>query len=191
MKKMIAVLAAAAALVTGAVVAAPAAGAAPGGSADFGAQARAAGLSAGQAAFLDRESAFYLAGVGGKRVGPNVIDLDGTGTVRIALPGEDAPRDLPLADGTRLTAHCGTGGAAYTYFCAYPNEFFRGTAIEMYSCRYYGIPWTSTGSWDNNQTAGTRPTQYYTDGRTRLLPAAKSAYTSGVNWNIVSGIKPC
>ncbi|MGW5718781.1 hypothetical protein ACWEVP_21605 [Amycolatopsis sp. NPDC003865] len=168
-----------------------AASSSPTGGADFRAQSRAAGLSAAQAAYLDRESAIYLAALGGKRVGPNVIDLDGAGTVRIALPGEAAPRDLPLAGGARLVAACTTGGAAYLHFCAFHDEFFRGTTIDMFHCQRYNVPWASTGSWDNNQTQGTVPIQYYTDGRSRSLPAAKSAYTSGVNWLIVSAIKPC
>ncbi|MFF3376052.1 hypothetical protein ACFYXF_24240 [Streptomyces sp. NPDC002680] len=84
------------------------------------------------------------------------------------------------------------GGADYGWFCAYSGPNFTGERLGIYRCGVtWNIPWVSVGSWDNNQTAGTRPLLTFTNGSTWLMPAAHSIQPSGVDWAPVRSIRAC
>lgn len=84
------------------------------------------------------------------------------------------------------------GGADYGWFCAYSGPNFTGESIGMYTCGNYSIPWVSTGSWDNEQTPGTRPWLYWVTNPTPWhMPAADSYQRSGVDWGPVLSITNC
>ncbi|GAB3746375.1 hypothetical protein GCM10027598_84470 [Amycolatopsis oliviviridis] len=118
-------------------------------------QATTAGLNAAQAEWLQLEVERYLATMGGRQTAPNKIDIDGEAEVRIALPGEESPRELGSPPGAaKIPGPC-DGGTAYGHFCAYSGTFGKGTQIDMYKCDTYRIPWASVGSWGNNQTKDT------------------------------------
>lgn len=164
------------------------------GQTDYRLQARSAGLTSAQAAHLDEQSDYYLTKLGGKRVSLNQIDVNGTATVSIALPGEKHPRDFAAISGARLPGPpCVEGsGAPYKYFCAFKNEYLTGDSIAMYKCGVkYGIPWSSVGSWENNQTPGTEPMMYYTNNGSERLPGAYSYRINGVFWVNITEIRAC
>jgi hypothetical protein len=157
----------------------------------FTAQARAAGLTAEQAATLQAKVDVYLKEVGGTQVSPNRIDLANGGVVKVALPGEKQPRQFAAVPNAAPDPRC-DGGADYLYFCAYSYIDYTGDQLAMGSCAYYEIRWIGTGSWDNNQTPGTQPTAYFTDGRDPWgMPPARSTQARGVNWWPVAGIRNC
>jgi hypothetical protein len=155
--------------------------------ADFEQQARAAGLTPSQAEYLEKRSDYYLATMGGKRISLNQIDVNGTATVNIALPSESRPRNFASEAGLRQAAQ----PCPYLYFCAYQYEHWTGDSIDMYNCRFYSIPWVSVGSWENDQTVGTKPMQYHTNIGSQRLPAAYALRGSGVTWATITGIRPC
>ncbi|TQE33316.1 hypothetical protein Sipo8835_18460 [Streptomyces ipomoeae] len=177
------------------VVSTSVASAAPDGRAAFVAEAREAGLSVEQATGLQNEVDAYLTKLDGKgtQISPNQIDLKGA-VLNIPIPGEKQPRQLGdmgvAAEGPNST-EC-VGGARYGWFCAYQNQNLSGANIGMYRCGVtWSIPWVTTGSWDNNQTAGTQPLLTFTNGSTWWMPAARSVQTTGVNWAPVRNIRPC
>ncbi|WUH88744.1 hypothetical protein OG900_38540 [Streptomyces sp. NBC_00433] len=168
------------------------ASAAASGRAGFVAEAREAGLSTKQATGLQSKVDTYLTKLAGKgtQVSPNQIDLKGA-VLNVAVPGEGRPRQLgavrPAVDNA---AQC-SPTADYYWFCAYQNAYRGGDNIGMYSCGAYPIPWFTTGSWENNQTRGTVPTAYFTDGSTWRMPGAYYYASAGVNWSPVTQIVNC
>jgi hypothetical protein len=158
----------------------------------FTAQAEAAGLSAAKADALQDKVDGYLAKLEGqgKQVSPNQIDLGGA-VLNVAVPGEAEPRQLVApADSTLAVAQC-DGRADYEWFCAYEFENLGGDNIGMWSCGNYYIPWWSTGSWENNQTAHTKPKLYPTHGAVQTLPGAYAIQWTGVQWGGIQSITNC
>ena len=191
-KRTIAVVFALIAAVTSVFLSLPAtAGAATASRPGFVAQAEAAGLSPATATALQAKIDHYLTTLHGRgtQVSPNQIDLHGA-VLNVAVPGESQPRQLVP---TVTSSDACTPGADYGWFCAYSGENFTGDNIGMYDCGNYGIPWSSTGSWNNNQTTGTRPWLYWEDSSIAPwhMPAAWSDQTTGVDWWPVSSITNC
>ncbi|MEU0646013.1 hypothetical protein [Streptomyces umbrinus] len=155
----------------------------------FVAESRAAGLSAAQAAGLQDKVDAYLIKLSGKgtQVSPNQIDLGGA-ALNVTVPGEKRPR--PLGDVTTNVIQCDVY-ADYKWFCAYQYEFMEGDNIGMYRCDVYRIPWATWGSWINNQTEGTSPTAYFTDGSSWRMPPAYDRQDTGVHWQPVRSIRNC
>jgi hypothetical protein len=124
---------------------------------DFAAQARAIHLTSAQTTALNAEVESIQDKMGGTRVNLNTIVLNGKNSVHVAVPGEAHPRDLTSVLGADAVSidPC-TGGADPGWFCAYDNPYYKGGYIQMYDCDWYYMPWGVTGSWDNNQTAGTK-----------------------------------
>lgn len=164
------------------------------------AAALAAGLSAGQASALQAKVDGYLATLAGrgKQVSPNQIDMGGA-MLTVTVPGEERTRRLaPAARVAVDGCHDARGlpsPAAYGWFCAYSRGGFQGDTVAMYHCDNYFIPFYTWGSWENNQTPGTRPVLYFLIGGGKppwLMPAAPSAvFTETVDWSQVSSITNC
>ncbi|WP_370961206.1 hypothetical protein [Amycolatopsis sp. cg9] len=137
-----------AALVTGVTDAGAAAGT------GFTAQARAAGLSAGQAGELQAEVDRGLDTLGGVQVAANEITTADGATVRYALPGEKYVHKL----GDGLDGNAATTAAEscpYYNFCGYRGANYTGAQWFKSNCGTYNeIPdgWNSGGSWINNQS---------------------------------------
>ncbi|WET77369.1 hypothetical protein P3102_25205 [Amycolatopsis sp. QT-25] len=71
------------------------------------------------------------------------------------MPDETSPREFGPSPGiAKIPGPC-DGGTAYGHFCAYSGTFGSGSRIDLYRCDIYRIPWSSPGSWGNNQTNGT------------------------------------
>ncbi|WP_086850583.1 hypothetical protein [Amycolatopsis kentuckyensis] len=158
-------------------------------SSDFVGQARAAGLSEEQAGGLQETVARYLSKLGdqARQVAPNRIELPGA-VLNIPVPGEARPRALSAA---APIPEC-QGGANYKWFCAYQGEYFGGAHIGMKQCgQWHVIPWSTTGSWENNQTRGTQPLLQFLTGSTWNMPGAYAVQRSGVGWSTVYRIMPC
>lgn len=154
----------------------------------YAAQARRAGLTTPQAAALQKKVDGYLTHLGGKQVAPNVIDLGGKGSVFVALPGEAHPRDL--ANGA-LYDPCAGGGADPYYFCAYSGIDWTGTSIAMYTCKSYTIPYAGNGSWDNNQSTGTKARMYNPSGTLIYTTLGARSYDDVGNWTPVHTVRNC
>lgn len=155
----------------------------------FTAQAEAAGLSAEKADALQAKVDAYLVTLKGRgtQVSPNQIDLGGA-VLNVTVPGETEPRQLGTSGARVIQCQNGT---LYGWFCAYQYEYRGGDHIGMYNCDNYFIPWASTGSWENNQTAGTTPRMHYVSGGYGPMPPAYSRQFTGVGWNGVHSITNC
>jgi hypothetical protein len=159
----------------------------------FVAQARAAGLTATQATGLQAKIDDYLTTLDGRgtQVSPNQIDMKGA-VLNVTVPGEKQPRQL--VEPTRAeydVDYCVGGYAQPEWFCAYKYEQGEGDSIGMWACWNYSIPWFTVGSWMNNQTPGTMPRLYWTDGSSWLMPAAFSYDYDEVYWRVVKSITNC
>lgn len=160
--------------------------------AGFTTQAEAAGLSAAKADALQDKVDGYLATFKGqgRQVSPNQIDLGGA-VLNVAVPGEAQPRQLTApAAGVTRAVQCNTA-AEYGWFCAYQYDYRGGDNIGMYNCDNYFIPWNDLGSWENNQTPGTRPTMHMVSFPSQPMPAAYSIQRTGVAWSWVHSITNC
>ncbi|MFD8378319.1 hypothetical protein ACFV2X_07155 [Streptomyces sp. NPDC059679] len=127
--------------------------------ASFIAQARAAHLGSAKANALQAKVDRFIEKADGTQVAPNLINLVGGGTVYVAVPGEAHFRDLTPGDST-VTADPCAEPADYGYFCAYEGTYYTGSSIPMYQCHSYNVPFIGAGSWDNNQSTGTRAKMY-------------------------------
>ncbi|WP_405064509.1 peptidase inhibitor family I36 protein [Kribbella sp. NBC_01505] len=164
----------------GSAVAAPA----PPPSAPFTAQAIAAGLSDGQARWLQAEVDRTIARTGGTQTAPNQIQFDGA-TMTIALPGEQHPRNFSDNE-FAPNAYC-----AYGHLCLYRGPSYTGTKVDLYACNSrYSLPgWTGRGSFINNQTAGTIADFYTKTG----YYAGSMAYDISVDydWTPIWYVRAC
>jgi hypothetical protein len=115
----------------------------------------------------------------------------GGAVLNVAVPGEERPRHLVRATRAEYKVVVCYRGAPYKFFCAFSLERYDGTYIAMYHCDIYPIPFVTTGSWDNNQTPGTRPVLTFTNGTRWVMPPAHSSQDVGVNWYPVRTIKNC
>ena len=172
------------------------AGTANAATADFPAQAKAAGLTEGQAAALQAKAESYLASLGGKQIAPDKIDLNGEGVVYLAVPGEAKPRNLSGGAAASSLAEdpcfVGEHGAADGHFCAYSDPNFTGDAIDAYHCTKYSLPdWGGIGSWINHQTSGVRAKFYGQSGNLLYTTPAPDSWERNYNWSPVWSIKPC
>lgn len=158
----------------------------------FTAQAEAAGLSSAKADALQDKVNGYLVELKGqaKQVSPNQIDLGGA-VLNVAVPGETQPRQLVAPASGVLAVHQCNGPAYYEWFCAYQYENRGGDNIGMWNCGNYLIPWASTGSWENNQTTGTRPVMHFVSIPSQTMPAAWAIQRTGVQWGPVNSITNC
>lgn len=98
------------------------------------------------------------------------------------------------ADAATHSAGAAAAAAAscpYKYFCAYPGANFTGTPIPMYNCTEYDIPWTTVGSWINNQTPGTRAQFRSSDHVTRWTDTGAYDSDASADWSWVYWVKPC
>lgn len=158
----------------------------------FVAQSRAAGLDAAQAAGLQNKVDRYLVELAGQgtQVSPNQIDLGGA-VLNVTVPGEDTPRPIGEVSTFEYNALECVGYADPQWFCAYELQHRTGDNIGMWKCDFYSIPWYTVGSWENNQTSGTRSRAYFTDQSSWLMPAAYSIQTTNVAWTPVARIRNC
>ncbi|WP_019852870.1 hypothetical protein [Actinopolyspora mortivallis] len=184
LKKCLAITAALVATVAGTQSAAASAVAPHDSNQDFAAQGRAADLSTDQIEFLQAEADRYLAEHGGEQVALNRVELDGA-TIRIALPNEPHPRNLS-SEASSKQHHCN-----YKRFCAYSERNYYGTEIEMYRCGVYNIPWTSTGSWYNNQQGGARAEMLNEHGQVTFRTGGRGAHDRSGSWANVAAVRNC
>lgn len=154
----------------------------------FAGQARAAGLPAAKADALQAKVDDYLVKLKGrgKQVSPNQIDLNGA-VLTVAVPGEAKSRQIGAAG----IPQCAGKSANYEWFCAYQYEGYTGDNIGMWNCGYYSIPWSSFGSFQNNQTAGTVPTVYFDGGSSENLAAAPASQSTWVPWYRIHTVRNC
>ncbi len=110
------------------------------------------------------------------------------GNIVFAVPGT-SPRQL-TANSTVIPLD---SSCAYLYFCGWENNNFTGSKFSVEACGVYKyIGWyTATGSWKNNQSAGTRAGFY--DFNHHLLSYTPPAYSQSKtgNWMPVYWVKPC
>ncbi|SED40793.1 hypothetical protein SAMN04489727_7748 [Amycolatopsis tolypomycina] len=155
---------------------------------EFAVQGTSAGLTSAQITTLQSRTERYLAVMGGRQTGLNKIDLDGKGTVSIALPGEAHPRNLP---GT-TSDYCGwLTGAPYGRFCAYSGTWYTGDSIDMYYCDRYTIGFSGPGSWDNNQSTGTRARMYNNVNRVVYTTPPAASHDRDGNWTGIAYVRNC
>ena len=154
--------------------------------ADFAAQARDAGLTAAQAASLQKRVNAYLVRTGGKQVAANKIDLDGKGLLLLALPGEARAREIGTPVALASTP------CSERWFCAYSQQQYAGDLVEYYYCEYkLSMPFPALGSYKNRQTAGTSAHFYDGNGAYMYDSLAAPNSSTPFNWAWVWWVKPC
>ncbi|WP_225802453.1 hypothetical protein [Streptomyces sp. NK15101] len=177
-RKPLAIMTAAAALIAGPVLSARASTVPAGQQTVYAGQARAAGLSDRQAAELQRQvDAVLTEDPQARQLSANRLATAG-GTVTLAVPGHSETRDLASPD-TALA--CGDG-----HLCITDG---RGRNYDFYRCGYYDFDGVGDGTFNNNQTPGTRARFYNSDGSERWSNVAKSTGTA--SWTPVFHIRPC
>ncbi|WP_075737151.1 hypothetical protein [Streptomyces acidiscabies] len=150
----------------------------------FVAQAENSGLSTTQAKALQKKVDDQITQLGGEQIAPNKVRLAEGVTLTVAVPGETYVRNLNEPVGIR--AAC-----AHYYFCAYQGTYFSGSQINMYNCRSYTIPWSGNGSWDNNQSTGTRARMYNSGGSLIYTTPGARSYDNVGDWTPVYSVIPC
>ncbi|MFD8204826.1 hypothetical protein ACFV2S_00225 [Streptomyces sp. NPDC059695] len=174
----LALMTAAAALIAGPVLSAHASTAPTGRQAEYAGQAAAAGLSEKQTAELQRQVDSFLArDPQARQISANRLATAG-GTVTLAVPGRSETRDLASPE-TALA--CGDG-----HLCITDG---RGRNYDFYRCGSYDFDGIGDGTFNNNQTPGTRARFYNSDGSERWSNVAKSTGTA--SWTPVFHIRPC
>ncbi|MEV5356174.1 peptidase inhibitor family I36 protein [Streptomyces sp. NPDC086081] len=155
----------------------------------FGEQARAAGLSRGEADALQAKVDRYLARHDGRQVAANEIALADGATLTVTVPGEKAVRDLSTPTGTRAAAQweCEDG-----YFCMYRQQLGLGDRLAFYHCQDYALQgWTGDGSYYNHQTPGTRAL-FKAQNRNVIFITPGATYSEpSYNWTPVWFVRPC
>ncbi|MBD0710881.1 MULTISPECIES: hypothetical protein [unclassified Streptomyces] len=174
-RKTLAILTAAAALIAGPVLSAHAS-TTP--TATYAEQARAAGLSEQQAGELQRQVDAVLArSPQARQTSANTVDIPG-GTATVALPGSAEAR--AQADPEAYPS-CADG-----HLCILDG---RNVRYDYYRCGYYDFDGIGDGTFNNNQTSGTRARFYNQNGSERWSSVAKAVGTA--NWTPVYHIRPC
>ncbi|RSS52925.1 hypothetical protein [Streptomyces sp. WAC06614] len=134
------------------------------------AEARTAGLTAAEAGALQAEVDAVLARQPGTRqISANRLSMPG-GTVTLPAPGA---LGAPLA--------CANG-----HLCITDGQ---GRNYDYYHCGYYDFWGVGDGTFNNNQTWGTRARFYNENGSERWSNVAKDTGTA--SWTPVFHIRPC
>lgn len=155
---------------------------------NFAAQARGYGLSSTQAGELQQEVNAYITKHGGTQAAINEVKFTG-GAIVFVVPGQKYARPVTSV----ATAVPATGETCpYLDFCPFENTNYEGTEYYLTQCNVYTyIPWTTTGSWKNDQSPGTSAYIYNLNGSLRLkTPGAWSGDTS-YNWAPVGSVEAC
>ncbi|MCX5198586.1 hypothetical protein OOK31_32660 [Streptomyces sp. NBC_00249] len=185
-RKTLAMMTATAALIAGSVLTAHASTAAESqqstassaSTSAFTGQAIGAGLTGRQATQLQQRVDDVLAkDPQARQVSANKLTTAG-GTLVLAAPGQTDTRDL-AAPGTALA--CANG-----HLCITDG---RGNNYDYYRCGYYDFYGIGDGTFNNNQTSGTRARFYNENGTERWSNVAKSTGTA--SWTPVFHIRPC
>ncbi|MFE9221252.1 hypothetical protein ACFYN3_33590 [Streptomyces lavendulae] len=178
-RKTLAIMTATAALIAGPVLSAHASTATPTDQQTaYAAQARTAGLSDRQAGELQRRvDAETARDPQARQISANRLTTAG-GTVTVAVPGRAETRDLASPE-TALA--CNNG-----HLCIVDG---RGYSYDYYQCGYFSFDGVGNGTFNNNQTSGTRARFYNSDGSERWSNVAKSTGTA--SWTPVFYIRPC
>jgi hypothetical protein len=149
----------------------------------FAGQARDHGLTTAQVRDVQDRVTEYLTEFGGEQVALNKVALPGGRFVVLALPGETHARDLSASPSVLVAC-------PYTYLCAYKRTGFTGDFFALGECgENTSIPWTTTGSYINNQTTGTVAVFHTVSGNSRTGPAYYA--DSSWNWANTISITPC
>ncbi|MFH7599696.1 hypothetical protein WDV06_32040 [Streptomyces racemochromogenes] len=144
----------------------------------FTRQARAAGLSAAQAAALQQRVDSVLASdPQARQTSANKLSIAG-GDLVLRAPGQSETRDL-AAPGQALD--CANG-----HLCIRDGL---GNNYDYYYCGYYDFGGVGDGTFNNNQSSGTRARFYNQNGSERWSNVAKDSGTA--SWTPVYHIRPC
>ena len=149
--------------------------------APFAAQARAAGLTVDQARSLQNRVDGYLATNKGTQVAFDKIDLNGTGEIDLAYPGQVHPNFTCYSGdfcGYQLTNYSTSGDHFAKSACDSP--------VNMAS-------WSGNGSYWNNQTGSVKAKFFSGENATgtRSYSKAAVAKVNPQSWNYVSSIEAC
>lgn len=146
-------------------------------------QAKSAGLTQTQALVLQRKVDSYLERTArGHQTGPNTIAFPG-GQITVAVPGERYARDLRTTHAPLEAMNCNYGN-----FCATVDG--DSTQRDYYYCGTYGVGYSGSGAWINNQTQSRRVRMNLTNGRTYTTPNAFYQDPTA-NWTPVYQLTTC
>ncbi|MGW0391614.1 hypothetical protein ACWDYJ_12090 [Streptomyces sp. NPDC003042] len=177
-RKILAMMTATAALITGTVLTTNASATSQTQQSAYAEQVRDAGLTGPQAAQLQKKVDGVLAKDSqARQVSANKLTTAG-GTLTLAVPGQAQVRDL-AAPGVALACDHG-------HLCIRDGQ---GNNYDFYRCGYYDFWGIGDGTFNNNQTSGTRARFYNENGSERWSNVAKSTGTA--SWTPVYHIRPC
>lgn len=146
------------------------------------------GLTATQAAELQRRVDSVIATTGGKQIAANkVLWKGGNGATTVVLPGETRARNLGPKS---IQAAAFPYGCPYRALCLYGNGDFTGPRHDLWSCVDHHTPYYFE-SYSNNQTRGTvgifKNDARREIGRTGPAPSAGRWDFGTTTWYV----KPC
>lgn len=174
-RRILAMLTATAALIAGPVLTAQASTSPQN---TFDRQARAAGLTAPQAAELrQRVGAVLASDPRARQISANKLSIAG-GDLVLRAPGQSETRDLAAPD---QALACSDG-----HLCIRDGQ---GSNWDYYYCGYYDFGGIGDGTFNNNQSSGTRARFYNQNGSERWSNVAKDSGTA--TWTPVYHIRPC
>ncbi|PNG24106.1 hypothetical protein [Streptomyces cahuitamycinicus] len=155
----------------------------------FDKQARAAGLSRGEANALQAKVDRYLAREDGRQVSANEIALADGAKLTVTVPGERYVREMSTASASRAAAQW---ECDYTYFCMFRQELGMGDRLALYHCQDYALQnWTGDGSYYNNQTPGTRAL-FKNQNRNVIHTTLGAPFSvASYDWTPVWYVRPC
>ncbi|MEN8655439.1 hypothetical protein ABCR94_33905 [Streptomyces sp. 21So2-11] len=179
-RKFMVMMTAIVALVAGPVLTGSASAAPESQPSPYTAQALDAGLTSPQAAQLQQQVDSYLAKHSeARQVSANKLAIGG-GSLTLAAPGQQPARDLAAPSNSALLP-CASG-----HLCirdGYGNNY------DYYYCGYYSFGGAGDGTFNNNQSWGTRARFYNSNGTERWSHVAKGSGTA--SWTPVYYIRPC
>lgn len=153
---------------------------------DFSAQAHRAGLSDAQVTGLQAEVDRYLGQLGGTQIALNKIRVAKGAELTVTVPGEKYVRNLSGSATSAATA--ASSSCDYGHFCVYSDIEYSGTEFDWFYCDTYWVPWTTVGSFHDNQYTKTVSTFLLsTTQYTVWAPLDRSQF----DWLPVDGIKIC
>ncbi|MFF4578782.1 hypothetical protein [Streptomyces sp. NPDC001389] len=174
-RRILAMMTATAALIAGPVLTAQASAPLPN---TFSEQTRAAGLTAAQAAELrQRVDAVLVSDPQARQISANKLAIAG-GDLVLRAPGRSETRDLAAPDAALA---CADG-----HLCIRDGL---GDNYDYYYCGYYDFGGVGDGTFNNNQSSGTRARFYNQNGSERWSNVAKDSGTA--SWTPVYHIRPC
>ena len=111
-----------------------------------------------------------------------------TSAAAAATPARQSTAGTQVIPATASAVH----GCPFEDFCIYSGANYTGTMKAFFRCQQFDfVPFVGTGSWVNNQTAGTKAAFYDENKTFKNFTDAAFAQNPSKNWTNVFYVVPC